>query len=264
MTDAMMQKLEDASATKNSGPVVPLRIEDAQADLTQLDVIATKAGWYRAALVYAFTCDGRGVTGGSPGGKNGDFTVLDCTRFAALDIAGLKSDQTVRNYRKAWQQAVDAGYAEPTQPGAKFTIPNLAWEERGQLAPAPEPEPEPAPAPPPPEPAPEREHIDRDTGEVLDGPEPAPQTGPVIHEPEAPQGEPVYHEESGFLASKCYPGDTWRYNDFNDAKRQAEHWIKSICNEAQEYPLDSKADTLDWLAAKLTRQAEKTRKAAKQ
>lgn len=108
--------------------VIPATIDAAKESLAGLDGLITAKEWERAAIVYAFTRDGIPGEGG-PGRQDGTSTILLPSEFAALGVAGLRSDKTVRRHRKAWQDAIDAGEAEDVFPGNKVTLPNLAWGE---------------------------------------------------------------------------------------------------------------------------------------
>lgn len=105
---------------------VPDSLAEAIASLNGIDGLLTAKEWERAAIVFAFTAEG-----GTPGPKvdRGGFTAISCREFAALGIAGLRSDQTVRRHRKAWQDAIDRGKAVAVQPGSEVTLPDLPWGE---------------------------------------------------------------------------------------------------------------------------------------
>lgn len=107
---------------------VPSSIDEAVSELNGLDGLLTASEWHRAAIVYAFTRDGQGKR--TDLGTSSDFTgssSLNVTEFAALGIAGLKSDQTVRTYRKAWQAAINVGKAAEIGPGDPVEMPNAPW-----------------------------------------------------------------------------------------------------------------------------------------
>lgn len=104
---------------------LPADIEEARAKLGQLDGIATKTGWSRAAIVYAFVKPDKG---GRPSGNRPKTpSVFSARAFAALRIVGLCDHETVMHYRDAWQSAIDAGMAVPTTPGADVVIPAMEW-----------------------------------------------------------------------------------------------------------------------------------------
>lgn len=103
---------------------IPESIEDAVLNLKGLGELITASEWQRAALVWAFTTDqanGRGNCGTS--------TALSSRSFAALGIQGLKSDKTVRNYRRAWSQAIADGVATDVKPGDLIDLPDVEWQE---------------------------------------------------------------------------------------------------------------------------------------
>ena len=100
---------------------IPATIEAAKQQLGGIGKLLTAKEWERAAIVYAFTTDE--VTGR---GNRGTSTALSARAFAELGITGLKSDRTVREYRKAWQEAMKDG-APDVKPGDTFTMPNLPW-----------------------------------------------------------------------------------------------------------------------------------------
>lgn len=79
----------------------------------------TASEWQRAALVWAFTEEGK------PGPKkdlptNGHLSV---SSFAALEINGLTKRDTVAKYRKAWKLAIDNGFATDVKPGDLIDLP---------------------------------------------------------------------------------------------------------------------------------------------
>ena len=100
--------------------LVPASIDDARGRLIALDGIATAAGWERAAIVFAFTRDGRG----SP--KNPGLGIL-CQDFAKLGIQGLSSKNSVTLYRDNWKAAIEQGEATEVKPGDRITLPDIDW-----------------------------------------------------------------------------------------------------------------------------------------
>jgi hypothetical protein len=60
---------------------------------------------------------------------------LTTKEFAALGIVGLKSDNTVREYRKAWQSAIDDGQAVEIKPGDTVDLPDRTWPPTAHYAP---------------------------------------------------------------------------------------------------------------------------------
>lgn len=103
---------------------IPASLAEARTLLAGLDGLITAKEWERAAIVYAFTEPQQGRRTSS--GITGSLTIIE---FAALGIAGLRSDQTVRRHRQAWQQAIDAGRAEDVFPGNVVALPDLPWGE---------------------------------------------------------------------------------------------------------------------------------------
>lgn len=103
---------------------IPATIEEAQSTLEGLGALLTAKEWERAAIVYAFTEERRE---GRPSKLTTSGEFLSIAEFAALGIAGLKSDTTVRDYRKAWQSAVDDGYARPVVPGQGVDLPKRSY-----------------------------------------------------------------------------------------------------------------------------------------
>ncbi|MBA3405706.1 MAG: hypothetical protein H0U13_13670 [Gemmatimonadaceae bacterium] len=99
---------------------IPASLNQAKRRLIQLDGIATATGWDRAAIVYAFTRNEAGR--GDKVASSGDFR-LPSARFADLGIAGLRSHQTVREYRRAWSDIAMKDYNAPAaRPGDSVEI----------------------------------------------------------------------------------------------------------------------------------------------
>lgn len=99
--------------------VIPQTIEEATSRLAGIDALLTATEWQKAAIVYAFTRDG----GQGPRGQNPSTGVLSSERFAALGIQGLKSGQTVREYRGYWKEAIEKGEAHHIEPGDEVDLP---------------------------------------------------------------------------------------------------------------------------------------------
>src|SRR5260370_8567334 len=118
---------------------VPATIEAAGASLASLDGLVTAREWERAAIVYAFTRDGRTV--GNPAivslsafarptirdTISGNPEIVSLSAFAGLRIVGLRDQKTVAAYRAAWQAAVDQGKAIAATPGALLAMPALRF-----------------------------------------------------------------------------------------------------------------------------------------
>lgn len=102
-----------------SGRPIPATVDDLKADLGLLSGYLNKGGWYTAAAVYAWT---EPTSGGRPR-KSSDLMTFPILAFANLGIRGLSSQNTVRAYRLAWENAVDAGEAEPARIGRPCILP---------------------------------------------------------------------------------------------------------------------------------------------
>lgn len=59
--------------------------------------------------------------------RTADARRLTITAFAALDITGLRSRESVARYRRAWEMAVDDGQAIAVGPGDDATLPDREW-----------------------------------------------------------------------------------------------------------------------------------------
>jgi hypothetical protein len=104
------------AGTKPASSVsIPRSISAATARLVDLESIATATGWERAAIVYAFTEDGRGA---SPGSRS-----LTFADFAALGIAGLRNKDTVARYHRIWAEAIGMRKAKKVKPGDTARLP---------------------------------------------------------------------------------------------------------------------------------------------
>lgn len=104
---------------------IPATIKDAVNQLNGLGDLLTAKEWERAAIVYAFTRDGTGRDNAIRSETTTDG--YTARQFADLGITGLKSDATVRIYRKAWQAAIDADKAKPVSPGDEVSEPDMSW-----------------------------------------------------------------------------------------------------------------------------------------
>lgn len=80
-------------------------------DLKGLGELVTASEWKRAAIVWAFTHDGRKTTSSLSVGIN---------EFCGFEVSGLRSKDTVRKYRKAWKLAIDNGFATDVKPGDRI------------------------------------------------------------------------------------------------------------------------------------------------
>lgn len=106
---------------------IPRTIGEIELRLNGLDRLITAQGWERAAIVFAATYEpGRG------GDRRNDQTseVKSDHRktvpdFAALGINGLRSLETIYDYRRHWQYAIDQKWVTPVTPGDSFDFPGL-------------------------------------------------------------------------------------------------------------------------------------------
>ncbi|AMU54497.1 hypothetical protein A3O02_04305 [Mycobacteroides abscessus] len=80
--------------------------------------LVTASEWKRAAIVWAFTHDGRKTTSSLSVGIN---------EFCGFEVSGLRSKDTVRKYRKAWKLAIDNGFATDVKPGDLIDLPDVEW-----------------------------------------------------------------------------------------------------------------------------------------
>lgn len=99
---------------------IPASLDEAKASLNGIGALLTAKEWERAAIVWAFTRDGRGQ-------PNRSTAILTMKEFAALRITGLSSENQVGLYRKAWQTAIDDGHAQPVKPGDEIELPDRKW-----------------------------------------------------------------------------------------------------------------------------------------
>ncbi|MFE2997984.1 hypothetical protein ACFXG4_23560 [Nocardia sp. NPDC059246] len=105
---------------------IPNDIESAVLDLKGLGGLITAAEWQRAALVFAFTYEGR--PGGRSTGQESP-VALSIDEFSKLGLAGLKSRNSVRKYRRAWALAIQDGFATYIMPGDLIALPEVEWDE---------------------------------------------------------------------------------------------------------------------------------------
>jgi hypothetical protein len=102
--------------------VIPATLEEAKASLGGIGMLLQAKEWERAAFVYAFT--ELGAPG--PKGDRPDTGAISIREFARLGIVGLTKQDTVAEYRKAWESAMLDG-APDVKPGDTIVIPNLPW-----------------------------------------------------------------------------------------------------------------------------------------
>lgn len=99
---------------------VPPTLAAAKKELGTLGSLLTATQWERAAVVYAFTRDGRVADFGN--------SKLSTRDFAALGLQGLKKIETVSFYRKQWERAMKHG-APAAEAGKRVRLPELEWRE---------------------------------------------------------------------------------------------------------------------------------------
>lgn len=100
---------------------IPGTIDEAVASLNGIGRLLTAKEWERAAIVYAFTQDGR---------RQRASTHVSYEQFAVLGIQGLRTRQSVAAHHDAWQQAVDDGQARgDIAPGDAVELPTIPWGE---------------------------------------------------------------------------------------------------------------------------------------
>ena len=104
---------------------IPKTIEEVKTRLGSIERLLTAKGWERAAIVYAFTFEP-----GSPGrvsdaSRNRD--QVTASEFALLGIHGIQHKQTVYDYRRAWEMAVQEGQASPVKPGDDVILPMMSY-----------------------------------------------------------------------------------------------------------------------------------------
>lgn len=73
--------------------------------------------------MWAFTTDE--ITGR---GNRTTSSALSARAFADMKVAGLKSQDTVRKYRRAWKLAIDNGVATDVKPGDLIDLPDVEWQ----------------------------------------------------------------------------------------------------------------------------------------
>ena len=100
---------------------IPATIQDAVFVLEGVGSLLSATKWGTAAIVYAFTREGSRGPGANPETLKSES--LSLPDFAALGIRGLKSDNSVRKYRGAWQWAIDKGWARFAKPSQTVELP---------------------------------------------------------------------------------------------------------------------------------------------
>lgn len=103
---------------------IPSSVEDLTRHLVGIERLVTAGQWERAAIVYAFVRVEDPTSTSLRSETSGSMTPVE---FAQLGIAGLRSENTVRRYVRAWQAAIDTGEASPVRPGETLSLPDLPW-----------------------------------------------------------------------------------------------------------------------------------------
>jgi hypothetical protein len=103
---------------------IPATLKEAERVLGSIEGLVTAREWERAAIVWAFTEEGKG------GPRTGrELAQLSIRAFAERGIHGLRSKDSVRRYRYAWDWAMEYAEAKDVHPGDRVTLPDAAWEE---------------------------------------------------------------------------------------------------------------------------------------
>lgn len=105
---------------------IPTTIKEATAQLGGLDDLITAKEWTRAAIVYAFTYEGKNQYD-SASRKSARHSISDFTR---LGVAGLTHHASVSAYRDAWKKAIADGDADDVKPGDRVVLPEKDWPGR--------------------------------------------------------------------------------------------------------------------------------------
>jgi DNA N-6-adenine-methyltransferase (Dam). len=111
---------------------VPDTIEDTVTVLEAVGGLLTAGHWGTAAVVWAWTEEpGRGAR--TDLATSSLLTKsYSCEDFAGLGIRGLGSHNTVRKYRRAWDHAIEQGWAEPSRPGMRAILPAEDFKSIGE------------------------------------------------------------------------------------------------------------------------------------
>ena len=126
MADAMKP---DQVLVQPPNVVIPDTLKDLTASMNALGSGVMLAGWATAATVYAWTAPGK--TG--PKSSADKSAQLSFVEMASLGIRGLKDRETVAYYRSRWQDAVDAGWAEPVSRGDVVRLPEQDFSTATEL-----------------------------------------------------------------------------------------------------------------------------------
>lgn len=114
---------------------IPSTIEEVTQRLEGLDALLTAKEWEKAAIVYAFTYEGRP----GPRSVKNVTDLYTITDFAKEGIVGLESKPTVIFYRNCWKKAIEDGVApDGIVPGDRVELPSVeAHGEAGKFPPIP-------------------------------------------------------------------------------------------------------------------------------
>lgn len=99
---------------------IPATLENATFVLEGVSSLLTATEWGTAAIVYAFTHDH------ARGQINCSLCTEECiaiNSFWELGIRGLSGRNTPGKYRRAWQKAIEKGWANPVRPGEIVELP---------------------------------------------------------------------------------------------------------------------------------------------
>jgi len=106
----------------NNTFILPASGAEADRLAADLGTVAHATGWKLAALVYARVRVQE--QHGRPRTETVNLDLLSPEQFAALEIRGLTSKNTVRAYWRAWHSAIVRGVAQPVRLGDTVTLPD--------------------------------------------------------------------------------------------------------------------------------------------
>jgi len=101
---------------------IPATVEEAVSELNGIHELLTAKGWAKAAIVAAF-CESK------QGGFSGNPEKLSFGKFAALGINGLRDQETVSYYVRAWE---GTGLPKPI-PGEMCEMPTDPWPPASEV-----------------------------------------------------------------------------------------------------------------------------------
>lgn len=98
---------------------VPDQLADVDSSLNALGGAINAGGWATAAVVYAWTEEGK------PGPRSDEKSsdLLSISDFARRKIRGLSTRDSVRTYREAWKAAIVRGWVVAVGPGDLVSLP---------------------------------------------------------------------------------------------------------------------------------------------